>query len=46
MSADDRPHWVVRVMNQVTDPDWWDGVLLGFAVATFGFIAALWITGN
>ena len=25
------PHWIVRVMNCVSDPAWWDGLILGTA---------------
>ena len=26
------PHWILRVMNAISDPNWWDGLLLGLAV--------------
>ena len=42
----DRPHWILRVMNQISDPSFYDGVILGIAVASLPFIAYLWMTGN
>ena len=37
-------HWILRVMDCITDPNWWDGLLLGLAVATLPFFAYLWWT--
>lgn len=40
------PHWIVRVMDCVSSPRWWDGLILGIAATTLPFILWLWITGN
>lgn len=40
------PHWINRVMAAISDPAFYDGVIVGIAVATLPFIAWLWITGN
>lgn len=41
-----KQHWILRVMDQVSDPAFYDGVILGIAVATLPFIVWLWLTGN
>ena len=39
-------HWILVVMDCVSDDAWWDGLILGFAVAAVPFIAWLYLTGN
>lgn len=46
MRGADRSHWICRVMDQISDPSFYDGVILGMAVATLPFIAYLYLTGN
>lgn len=45
MSAGDR-HWILRVMDQVSDPNFYDGVICGIAVVAAVFIGFLWWTGS
>lgn len=42
----DKQHWILKVMNQVTDPAFYDGVILGIAGAAVVVVAALGVTGN
>jgi hypothetical protein len=39
-------HWILLVMDCVSDPAWWDGVIVGLAVACVPFFLWLWMTGN
>lgn len=41
----DRRHWILSVMDAISDPSWWDGVILGLAVAAACFIAVAWWLG-
>lgn len=41
-----RRHWILRVMDQVADPAFYDGVILGIAIAAVPFVAWLYMTGN
>lgn len=41
----ERPHWIVRVVHQVSDPAWWDGLNLGLAAAAVIVVAVLAATG-
>ena len=40
------PHWICRVMNCISDPAWWDGVIVGLAVGVLPLFVWLWMTGN
>ena len=40
------PHWICRVMATVSDPSFYDGVILGIAVAAVPFVLWLYLTGN
>ena len=49
----ERAHWAMRlqhvarcVMDQISDEKFYDGLILGIAVAAVPFIAWLWWTGN
>ncbi len=35
-------HWILRVMDRVSDPAFYDGVILGMAVAALPFAAWLY----
>ena len=39
-------HWILRVMDQASDPSFYDGVILGIAVAAVPFVLWLYLTGN
>ena len=38
------PHWILRVVACLSDESWWDGLILGFAVAALPFVFYLWWT--
>ena len=41
-----RRHWILAVMDQVSDPAFYDGLILGIAVACLPFFLWLYMTGN
>ena len=37
------PHWIIRVMNCISDDRWWDGLVLGLATAVaVGLVTWSW----
>ena len=41
-----RRHWILTVMDEITDPRFYDGLIAGIAVVATLFVAVLWWTGN
>lgn len=37
-------HWILVVLDCVSDQAWWDGVILGLAVACLPLFFWLWLT--
>lgn len=42
----DESHWICRLMDQVSDPRFYDGVILGACAGIAPFILYLLVTGN